>query len=196
MNPRRQHSRIDRLLISANNALSVLCQPARATRPFPSDAEEARLNPSEHRRSAGYMRVNHVGEVCAQALYQSQALIAQSESTRVLMKDAATEEIDHLAWCERRLKELNAHKSLLNPLWYAGSFVIGGNGRHHRQPMESRVCPGNREASRATSGAPSGRIASGRHPQPRSRGTNAGRRGQACRHGSTGWRRGFALPGP
>ncbi len=83
------------------------------------------MNPSEHRRSAGYMRVNHVGEVCAQALYQSQALIAQSESTRVLMKDAATEEIDHLAWCERRLKELNAHKSLLNPLWYAGSFVIG-----------------------------------------------------------------------
>ena len=71
------------------------------------------------------MRVNHVGEICAQALYQSQALTAKDPSLRAKMQSAADEEVDHLAWCEQRLEELGSRKSILNPVWYAGSFAIG-----------------------------------------------------------------------
>ena len=80
---------------------------------------------AEKRQSARYMRVNHVGEICAQALYQSQALTARNPAVRENMQDAADEEIDHLAWCERRIEELGGRKSILNPLWYTGSFAIG-----------------------------------------------------------------------
>ncbi len=121
----RQYSGLDRLLIGAGDALAVLCQPAAAGRPFPASSPDTDLGEAERRRSAGYMRVNHVGEVCAQALYQSQALTARSEETRRHMAAAADEEIDHLAWCEQRLEELGSRKSLLNPLWYAGAFTIG-----------------------------------------------------------------------
>ena len=125
MQQRRQYSGLDRLLIGASNTLSVLCKPAVASREFPGKAAITDLAPEDRRRSAGYMRVNHVGEVCAQALYQSQALTARSEVTRHKMATAAAEEIDHLAWCEQRLEELDSRKSLLNPVWYAGSFAIG-----------------------------------------------------------------------
>ncbi len=125
MQNRRNYSEIDRVLMSAGNALEVLFSPARGTRPSPATAEEADLDESERRQSAGYMRVNHVGEICAQALYQSQALTARSDETRQRMQSAAAEEIDHLAWCEQRLEELGSRKSLLNPLWYAGAFAIG-----------------------------------------------------------------------
>jgi ubiquinone biosynthesis monooxygenase Coq7 len=121
----RQYSEVDRLLIGAGNALAVLCKPAQASRAYPANAADAELSSRDRRNSAGYMRVNHVGEVCAQALYQSQALTARSEKTRNQMASAAAEEIDHLAWCEQRLEELGSRKSLLNPLWYAGSFAIG-----------------------------------------------------------------------
>ena len=83
------------------------------------------LSESEKRDSAALMRVNHGGEIAAQALYHGQALAARSAATRALLLKAAREETDHLAWCETRLKELDSRPSLLNPLWYAGSFAIG-----------------------------------------------------------------------
>jgi len=99
--------------------------------PTPVPATEApatgapTLSEVEKRTSAALMRVNHAGEVAAQALYHGQALVARSAATRDLLLKAAREETDHLAWCETRLKELNSRPSLLNPLWYAGSFTIG-----------------------------------------------------------------------
>ena len=83
------------------------------------------LSPQDRTHVAGLMRVNHVGEVCAQALYQSQKLLAKTSETRALLDQAAKEEMDHMAWCEERLKELDSRPSLLNPLWYAGAFGIG-----------------------------------------------------------------------
>lgn len=83
------------------------------------------LSPEERAHSAGLMRINHVGEVCAQALYQSQKILAKDPKTRALLDQAASEEMDHMAWCEERLKELDSRPSLLNPLWYLGSFGIG-----------------------------------------------------------------------
>ncbi len=121
----RQYNRTDQLLSCASHALAVLFAPVKATRAFPAKAEHIELSRPERERSAGYMRVNHVGEVCAQALYQSQALMADAQATRTHMETAAAEEIDHLAWCEQRLEELGSRKSRLNPLWYAGSFAIG-----------------------------------------------------------------------
>ncbi|MBS0417580.1 MAG: 2-polyprenyl-3-methyl-6-methoxy-1,4-benzoquinone monooxygenase [Proteobacteria bacterium] len=91
--------------------------PAPATRPVLSDADR--------RKSAALMRVNHSGEVAAQALYHGQSLISRSDATRDMLLRAALEEADHLAWCETRLKELDSRPSLLNPLWYCGSFAIG-----------------------------------------------------------------------
>lgn len=83
------------------------------------------LNHSEQRHVAGLMRVNHAGEVCAQALYQGQALTARLDKTRAQMNTAAQEEVDHLGWCEQRLQELSAQPSVLNPFWFGGSFVLG-----------------------------------------------------------------------
>lgn len=108
--------------------MQTLCAPARTKRPFPASTEvveDTELSEQEKRESAGYMRVNHVGEICAQALYQSQALTASDPNLRAKMQSAAAEEVDHLAWCEQRLEELGSRKSVLNPLWYAGSFAIG-----------------------------------------------------------------------
>ena len=100
---------------------------AAAQRPNPAAKLEPdpRLSETERAHIAGLMRVNHTGEVCAQALYQSQALTARSEHLRDAMGRAAREEIDHLHWCEQRLRELGGRQSRLNPLWYAGSFAIG-----------------------------------------------------------------------
>ena len=115
---------LDALIRSADNALRALFAPAHAARdlPLPPAAE---LSEPERRHVAGLMRVNHAGEIAAQALYHGQALVARSGSTRAFLLRAAAEEGDHLAWCEQRLHELGAGTSLLNPLWYAGSFAIG-----------------------------------------------------------------------
>ena len=96
-------------------------------RPVPDSSamSEVELSAEEKKHAAGLMRVNHVGEVCAQALYQSQKLHAKSDDLKNKLEHAAIEEEDHLAWCERRLEELDSHPSLLNPIWYAGSFVLG-----------------------------------------------------------------------
>ncbi len=116
----------DRLIGAFDQALrSVVPNTTQAERPLPSAQTESALNVSDARRVAGLMRVNHSGEVAAQALYHGQALTAKLPYVREAMQQAAREEQDHLAWCETRLKELDSHTSLLNPLWYAMSFGIG-----------------------------------------------------------------------
>ena len=89
------------------------------------DLAAAELSEEDRRHVAGLMRINHTGEICAQALYAGQAATAHNDETREAMQLAADEEIDHLSWCEDRLKELDSHPSILNPFWYAGSFAIG-----------------------------------------------------------------------
>lgn len=118
----------DKLLCELDTALRTLITPQHrnSVRPNPGqNVTEQSLNTQETRHVAGLMRVNHAGEVSAQALYQGQALTAQLTAVKTQMTEAAAEEIDHLAWCEQRLRELNSHPSLLNPLWYAGSLMIG-----------------------------------------------------------------------
>lgn len=118
---------LDRALSGLDNALRTLAGAARASRPCPRPADSTTLPLSDaERRDAGaLMRVNHVGEICAQALYQAQALTARTPQLREQMLDAAREESDHLAWTQRRLEQLGDRPSLLNPLWYAGAFGIG-----------------------------------------------------------------------
>lgn len=117
----------DALLNAADTALRTLSGGARAARPMPAAPETAgqELSAAQRRLSGALMRVNHVGEVCAQALYQAQALTARDPALREAMNQAAREELDHLAWTSQRLDELGDRPSLLNPLWYAGAFTIG-----------------------------------------------------------------------
>lgn len=114
------------MLVEGQRALdSVFGQPP-AQRPNPAaDQPELVLEEAERRHAAGLMRINHVGEICAQALYSGQAAMARDPATRDDLLAAAAEETDHLAWCEQRLRELDSRPSLLNPVWYAGSFAIG-----------------------------------------------------------------------
>jgi ubiquinone biosynthesis monooxygenase Coq7 len=119
---------LDSLLSEVDNALRTLLPPAKRTGTRSSPAIEIADNPlSSHEKKhvAGLMRVNHAGEVCAQALYQGQALTAELTHIKKQMSDAAAEETDHLAWCEERLNELGYKPSILNPLWYGGSILIG-----------------------------------------------------------------------
>lgn len=127
MTSQRHYSPADRLLLQADAALRTLLpfsgQPGR---PSPSRGkEEVALNEAEARHVCGLMRINHTGEVCAQALYQGQALTARLPQVRQAMERAADEEIDHLAWCEERIRELGGRTSLLNPLFYGLSFGLG-----------------------------------------------------------------------
>ena len=117
---------LDRLLVDAQNALDTVFGAPPALRANPGAGEpEVVLDDTERRHAAGLMRINHVGEVCAQALYVGQAAVAHDEATRAHLLAAAQEETDHLAWCAQRLDELDSRPSLLNPLWYAGSYAIG-----------------------------------------------------------------------
>jgi 3-demethoxyubiquinol 3-hydroxylase len=118
-------SALDALLGAADNALRALLAPAQSARQIPGLPPPAELSESERSHAAGLMRVDHAGEVAAQALYLGQALLARDTATRGFLLRAAREEGDHLAWTEQRLHELGAHTSRLNPLWYAGSFAIG-----------------------------------------------------------------------
>ncbi|MFO1326441.1 MAG: 2-polyprenyl-3-methyl-6-methoxy-1,4-benzoquinone monooxygenase [Rubrivivax sp.] len=118
-------NRVDEWLVSADNALRTLSGAVTASRPNPAPVEPDPLPDADRQVSGPLMRVNHVGEVCAQALYQAQALTARSDARRQLLLAAAREEGDHLAWTAQRLDELGTRPSLLNPLWYAGSFAIG-----------------------------------------------------------------------
>lgn len=122
----RPLSPLDRLLADAQNALETVAGAPRAARPNPAAQEvDAVLDDAERRHAAGLMRINHVGEVCAQALYVGQASVARDPQTRAQLLYAAQEETDHLAWCADRLRELDSRPSLLNPVWYAGSYAIG-----------------------------------------------------------------------
>ena len=122
----RETTPLDRLLGDAQRALETVLGAPPALRPNPAgDEAEIVLDDDERRHAAGLMRINHVGEVCAQALYCGQAAVARDPATRDHLLAAAQEETDHLAWCADRLRELDSRPSLLNPLWYAGSFTIG-----------------------------------------------------------------------
>ena len=117
---------IDRLIGGFDRALRAVAGVAQASRPSPAERlPENAIAEEERAHAAALMRVNHVGEVCAQALYQGQALTARDPATRQALDGAAREEEDHLAWSAERICELNGRLSLLNPLWYAGSFAIG-----------------------------------------------------------------------
>jgi 3-demethoxyubiquinol 3-hydroxylase len=122
----RTFNRFDTFLIQAQHALSTSLGIAHAGRENPArDTLHGILDDKERRHAAGLMRVNHTGEVCAQALYVGQAAVARDGATRKQLLEAAQEEQDHLAWCSDRLRELDAKPSIFNPLWYAGSYTIG-----------------------------------------------------------------------
>ncbi len=123
---KRQLTPLDHLLSQADQALRTMFGgPPPASRENPAANAESELSEAERHHIAGLMRVNHAGEIAAQALYQGQALTARLDAVRDAMEQAAEEENDHLAWCEERLRELNHQTSRLDPLWFAGSFVIG-----------------------------------------------------------------------
>ena len=123
----RQLTPLDRLLASANNALRTVATPAgRSARPNPAEhILDAELDDRQKAHAAGLMRVNHAGEVCAQALYQGHAAVARDKGIEAQIQRAADEEFDHLAWCEERIRELGEDVSKLSPFWYAGAFAIG-----------------------------------------------------------------------
>jgi len=119
---------LDQLIQEFDHSLRILAGVVQSHRPTPQpsqDAPEASLSDAEKAHAAGLMRVNHVGEICAQALYQSQKLATSSGSLKQAFEHAAQEEIDHLSWTAERLTELNSHTSVLNPLWYAGALAMG-----------------------------------------------------------------------
>ncbi len=127
MDSKRSLSFLDQCLSRFDRALKTVAggaPPAQRRSPA-ADVASAELNAVERNHVAGLMRVNHTGEVCAQALYKGQALGARSQDVRDAMQQAAAEEVDHLAWCEQRINELDGHTSYLNPLWYGLSFSMG-----------------------------------------------------------------------
>jgi ubiquinone biosynthesis monooxygenase Coq7 len=122
----RSNNSLDQLITGFDKALRVIGGVAFASRPNPAQHNaDSELDAKERRHSAGLMRVNHVGEVCAQALYNSQARFAKSPAMRAQFEQAGREEEDHLAWTAQRLAELGSQPSLLNPLWYAGAYALG-----------------------------------------------------------------------
>jgi len=117
---------LDDLIVQFDKALRTLTLPAHSARTVPGESlQEQELTETENRLSAALMRVNHSGEICAQALYEGQALTAHNASVQQALQKAAKEETEHLAWTERRIEELGGRKSLLNPLWYSSSFALG-----------------------------------------------------------------------
>ena len=122
----RHFNFFDKIIIQAQRAMSTSLGNPFAEREYPAaNTLHGILNDEEQRHAAGLMRINHTGEVCAQALYVGQAAVARDDDTRKQLLDAAQEEQDHLAWCADRLRELDARPSIFNPLWYAGSYTIG-----------------------------------------------------------------------
>lgn len=117
---------IDRIITEFDQALRTVFAPAATIRPIPgAELPEAEMDAAQRRHTAALMRVNHCGEICAQALYQGQSLTSQDDSIKRALRRAAQEETEHLAWTERRIAELGGRKSLLNPLWYGGALAIG-----------------------------------------------------------------------
>ncbi|MCY7355482.1 MAG: 2-polyprenyl-3-methyl-6-methoxy-1,4-benzoquinone monooxygenase [Lysobacter sp.] len=122
----RDLNTLDRMLIEAQHALdSVFGSPTPMRANPAGDESDIVLDEAERKHAAGLMRINHAGEICAQALYSGQAAVARDDKTRADLLAAAAEETDHLVWCAERLRELDSRPSLFNPLWYAGSYAIG-----------------------------------------------------------------------
>lgn len=119
-------SLLDHGIIVFDQALKAILSPPNSLRSYPGEGILDSINQlSEKRHIAGLMRVNHCGEICAQALYQGQSLAAKNQQNKKVLQKTLNEEKEHLAWTKRRIKELNSHTSLLNPIWYVGSLVIG-----------------------------------------------------------------------
>lgn len=127
MKPTRHYTLFDRLCLGIDQAVRALTDNAVTTgQPYPAKhTEEQPLTDTDRKHAAALMRINHTGEICAQALYHGQGVVSRTSDTQEKMQQAAYEEGDHLAWCKQRLDELGSHTSYLNPLWYAGSFCIG-----------------------------------------------------------------------
>ena len=126
MSHERTYSLLDKIIMQAQSALDTTAGNAVAQRASPGhDTPLPHLSDIDRRHAAGLMRINHTGEVCAQALYVGQAAVARDDTTRAQLLSAAQEETDHLAWCAERLDELHSRPSVFNPLWYAGSYAIG-----------------------------------------------------------------------
>lgn len=123
----RHYTVFDRLCLGIDQAVRALTDNAKTTGTvYPADGmHEPSLSEEQRKQSAALMRINHAGEICAQALYHGQAMVSKTEAVQQKMQQAAREEGDHLAWCKQRLDELGSHTSYLNPFWYAGSFCIG-----------------------------------------------------------------------
>lgn len=123
----RHYTFLDRICFGIDQAVRALANnPKTSGAPHPAKGiDEHSMNDNERKHAAALMRINHAGEICAQALYHGQGVISRSKEVQVKMQHAAIEEGDHLAWCKKRLDELHSHTSYLNPLWYAGSFCIG-----------------------------------------------------------------------
>jgi ubiquinone biosynthesis monooxygenase Coq7 len=117
---------VDTVVLGVDRVLKTLARRPRAERPSPGrEVEDVSLSETDTRHAAGLMRVNHTGEVCAQALYEGQALVARDGRVKASLLDAAREEEDHLAWCDERLDQLDSKPSVLNPLWYGLSYALG-----------------------------------------------------------------------
>lgn len=118
---------LDKAIAVVDMGLRTVFSPAIPSRPYPQaeNANDAVLSDNERKHAAALMRINHVGEVCAQALYSGQALVSRDPANVEALKEASREEVDHLAWCEKRINELGGRKSLLNPLWFGASFGLG-----------------------------------------------------------------------
>ena len=123
----RHYSFLDRLCMGLDEAVRALTDNSKTTgKPYPAkNTQEHRLSEEQRKHSAGLMRINHTGEICAQALYHGQGMVSRTNEVQEKLQHAAIEEGDHLIWCRTRLDELGSHTSYLNPLWYAGSFCIG-----------------------------------------------------------------------
>ncbi len=126
MASRRYFTKLDHILIELCSGINAVFGSPSGNRPNPAESlAEPNLNNHELKQSIGYMRVNHCGEVCAQALYDGQCSVATNPEIKAFLKQAAKEETDHLNWCHQRLIELNGRRSLLNPIWYGGAYVTG-----------------------------------------------------------------------
>lgn len=132
----RMLSPLDRVLVDCERAMEAFAGAPASNRPSPAAGlDDAEMDDTERRHAAGLMRVNHTGEVCAQALYFGQAALARSADNREHLLHAAAEETDHLAWCATRLQDLDSRPSLLNPLWYLGSYLIGATAALTGDPI-------------------------------------------------------------
>ena len=191
----RRSGPLDALLAEADRALRVLSGNATAGRPNPASAEELPTALSDkEKRHAGLMRVNHVGEVCAQALYRGQASVCREPAARALLLEAAAEEVDHLVWCNQRLSELGSRPSLLNPVWYAGSFALGVVASYAGVPRNLGFMA---ETERQVEAHLDGHLhlaAAGRALAP-DRAQDEGRRGASPRQRGSRWRRAAARAG-